>query len=70
MKYSNYISTIVTEPLPANWKAGFNSGDIVPANGGKEVPVYSKLTGWTLLCWDYREQRHLTYFYRSDTFDA
>ena len=58
------------DTFPANWKQGFQNGDIVIACNGKEIPVYDRVKGWTLLCWDNVEQRHLVYYFRSDMFDV
>jgi hypothetical protein len=57
------------DSLPKNWENGFRNGDIRPACGGKEVPVFHPARGWTLLCWDYVEQRHLLYIFNTDTFE-
>lgn len=64
----NSTPTTEINPLPSNWRAGFQKGRYRIACDGLEIPVYHPTHGWMVLVWDQQDRKHLYYFYKSDTF--
>ena len=65
---ANTNTKLSTNPLPANWKKGFEQGNIVIACGGAAIPVWHPIYGWTMLVWNKAISKHFTYSYGNDCF--